>query len=101
MRFYYKDTKGNLYNLKEKSNNDNFIPITENEYNSLLQSLGAAIPSISDEEKRINEAHEYLDRTDRKVLQYVDGRLSAEEFEPIKIKRAEAAAIINKYEKGA
>ena len=92
MRYYYKTKEGNGYlNLKTPSNNENYIQITEEEFNELTK-VEEHIPTeeeIAKQEKlnRINELKKLLSSTDYKAIKYAEGLITEEEYEPIKTQR--------------
>jgi hypothetical protein len=103
MRYYYKDTKGNLFNLKEER--EDLISITEEEFNTSLVR-----PELPDKEKaelkkknliekRIIELKELLSKTDYKAIKYAEGYYTEDEYAPIKAERKSWRDEINKLEK--
>ena len=94
MRYYYKTKEGNGYlNLKTPSNNENYIQITEEEFNELTK-VEEHIPTeeeIAKQEKlnRINELKKLLSSTDYKAIKYAEGLITEEEYLPIKNQRQE------------
>ena len=102
MRYYYKlkYRKGTL-SLKSPISedvNNNYIQITEEEYNSLVNPPE---PVQTKEQKtllEISKLKRELAETDYKCLKYVDGALTEEEYAPIKAQRAELRRRINELE---
>ena len=96
-RFYYKDEKNNFYSLKEQ--NENLIPITEEEWLSHLEE----IPVVSNTEKqerlrklnRIAELKQNLANTDYQAIKYAEGQLSVEEYMSIRTLRQSWRSEIN------
>lgn len=88
-RFYYKDEKNNYYSLKEQ--NENLIPITEEEWLSHLEE----IPIILNNEKqerirklnRIAELKRNLVNTDYQAIKYAEGQLTEQEYASMKAQR--------------
>lgn len=98
MRYYYKDNNGNYYNFKSEHND--LISITQEEYEEHLQSLK---PTNEQKEKiaikhRINKLKHLLYESDYKAIKYAEGLLSEEEYNPIKIQRQQWRDEINQLE---
>lgn len=95
---YYKDKDGNLYNLK--SPHKELIPIREKEFleglkrNELPDDVKERIAIRT----QISDLKAELSATDYKCLKHVDGALTDEEYEPVKLHRAELRARINELE---
>lgn len=102
-RYYYKHKKGgNFLNASKPINNDDYVEITETEYNELTKPQ-----EPTETVKAINEAKAYLRKTDyitdKIVHAIVDG--NGEELEELKqtyatelAKRREKRALINSLE---
>ena len=111
-RFYYKskDGKGFL-NLKSPMNDENYIQITEEEFNDLttpkIPELTAEQKAAQEKAKKIAEYKKYLDNTDYIVLKMgeclADGNTEAvaaikTEYAEQLAKRKEARNKINELE---
>lgn len=88
-RFYYKDEKNNFYSLKEQ--NENLIPITEEEWLSHLEEIPIVLNNEKQERirklNRINELKQNLANTDYQAIKYAEGQLSVEEYMSIRTLR--------------
>lgn len=78
MRYYYKDSKGNTCSLKSECIRVGYTQITEEEYNSILQSR---IPKPTEEQKakmenarKIAELKKKLSETDYIVLKIAEAQ---------------------------
>lgn len=103
MRYYYKSKEGNGYlNLKTPITNENYIEITEEEFNELTK-VEEYIPTeeeIAKQEKlnRINELKKLLSSTDYQAIKYAEGLITEEEYLPTKNQRQEWRNEINELE---
>ena len=99
MRYYYKNKSNTGFlNLKSPIPDENYIPITKEEFNELTKPK---IPELTAEQKtllEISKLKRELAETDYKCLKYVDGALTEEEYAPIKAQRAELRRQINELE---
>lgn len=82
MRYYYKDNNGNTCSLKSECIREGYTQITEEEYNSILQSR---IPVPTDEQKakiekarKISELKRKLFATDYIVLKIAEAQADGE-----------------------
>lgn len=78
MRYYYKDSKGNTCSLKSECIREDYTQITEEEYNSILQSRipepTAAQKAAYEKAKKIAEYKKYLADTDYIVLKIAEAQ---------------------------
>lgn len=111
MRYYYKDNKGNLFNYKSERLEEGYTQITEEEFNSILQSR---VPKPTEEQKakmekarKIAELKKKLSETDYIVLKIAEAQADndTEKVSALKttyaeqlIKRKEAREKINELE---
>ena len=95
---YYKDKDGNLYNLK--SRHKELLPISEKEFLEGLKrnELPEDVKERMTIRNKISDLKAELSATDYKCLKHVDGALTDEEYEPVKLHRAELRAQINELE---
>lgn len=69
-RYYYKNSEGTrFFNLKSPKDDENYIPITEEEYIELTK-----LPEPSEKQKTIAEAKEFLARTDYIVMKLAEAQ---------------------------
>ena len=82
MRYYYKDNKGNTCSLKSECIREGYTQITEEEYNSILQSRipepTAAQKAAYEKAKKIAEYKKYLSDTDYIVLKIAEAQSEGE-----------------------
>lgn len=83
MRYYYKDSKGNTCSLKSECIREGYTQITEEEYNSILQSR---IPEPTAEQKakiekarKIADLKRKLSETDYIVLKIAEAQAYGDE----------------------
>ena len=78
MRYYYKDSKGNTCSLKSECIREGYTQITEEEYNSILQSRihepTAEQKATQDKARKIAEYKAYLEKTDYIVLKIAEAQ---------------------------
>ena len=89
MRYYYKDIKNNYYSLKEE--NENLIPITEEEWLSHQHSSNFVLTNEKQERfqklNRIDELKRNLANTDYQAIKYAEGQLTEQEYASMKLQR--------------
>ena len=82
MRYYYKDSKGNTCSLKSECIREGYTQITEEEYNSILQSRihepTAEQKAAQEKAKKIAEYKAYLEKTDYIVLKIAEAQSEGE-----------------------
>ena len=82
MRYYYKDSKGNTCSLKSECIREGYTQITEEEYNSILQSRihepTAEQKATQDKARKIAEYKAYLEKTDYIVLKIAEAQSEGE-----------------------
>ena len=76
MRYYYKDTKGNLFNYKSERLQDGYTQITEEEFNELAKPKEPTAEQKAAQEKarKIAEYKSYLFKTDYIVLKIAEAQ---------------------------
>ena len=82
-RFYYKSKEGNGFlNLKSPLNDENYIQITEEEFNELstpkIPELTAEQKASYEKAKKIAEYKAYLEKTDYIVLKIAEAQSEGE-----------------------
>lgn len=81
-RYYYKNKKGGLMNLKSPINNPDLIEITEQEFNELTKPKEptAEQKALIEKNARIAELHKKLEELDYIGVKIATGRATREEY---------------------
>jgi hypothetical protein len=100
MRYYYKHKENKSFlNLKTPLNDENYIEITEEEFNELTYVEPLVIDNTkATKRKEISRLKAQLQATDYQAIKYAEGWLTEEEYAPIKAERQAMRNRINELE---